>query len=244
MMDANCKVLTVFGAKGGIGKTTTAVNLAIALAHLGKKVALVDLDLQFGDIGLYLDFDVKRTIYELIIDNETINFDIISSYMLQHSSGILALCAPKYPEYAEFVKPSNVSEILDNLRPCFDYIIIDTASGLNDINITAIEKADTILFLLSLDLSQLYSAKLCLDIFDKLNQKEKICFMVSHTIKNAITASDAEQLLGSHINHIIRFDPQTAITSINKGIPFMMDKSNTKVSKSIHDLALFMIGKA
>ena len=241
-MDSNCEILTVFGAKGGIGKTTTAVNLAVALVSLGKKVAIIDLDLQYGDIGLYMDFDVKSTIYELITDNDTVSFETISNYMLKHSSGVFALCAPKSPEYAEFVKPSNVSEILDNLRPCFDYIIIDTAAGLNDINITAIEKANTILFLLSLDISQLYCAKLSLDIFDKLNQKEKICFIISREFKNPVTVVDAEQLLGCNIYHRICFDLQTAIASINKGIPFMIDKTRAKISKSIRDLANLIIG--
>ncbi|HEX3039425.1 MAG TPA: AAA family ATPase, partial [Caproiciproducens sp.] len=120
------RVITVFGSKGGLGKTTIATNIAVRLAQSGKKVALVDLDLQFGDIHIFLDIEPKETIAELVQDVYTPNIDSVRSYMVVHSSGVHVLCAPKSPEYSEVVSPDRVQSLLSLLRSYYDFVIIDT----------------------------------------------------------------------------------------------------------------------
>ncbi|HCP15614.1 MAG TPA: hypothetical protein DIT32_07665, partial [Peptococcaceae bacterium] len=138
------RVVTVFGAKGGLGKTTIAANLAVKLASLHKKVALVDLDLQFGDAHIFLDIEPMDTIAELVQQVSTPTIDTVRSYMSVHSSGVHVLCAPKSPEYAELVSADKVQALLSLLRTYYDYVIIDTSPAFNDVTITSLESSSTI----------------------------------------------------------------------------------------------------
>jgi pilus assembly protein CpaE len=139
------RVVTVFGSKGGLGKTTIATNLAVKLAQSKKKVALVDLDLQFGDVYIYMDLEPKDTISELVQEVYLPNIDSVRSYMMVHSSGVHVLCAPKSPEYAEVVSADRVQSLLRLLRSYYDYVIIDTPPTFDDVTITAIEASTTVL---------------------------------------------------------------------------------------------------
>ena len=118
------RVISVFGTKGGTGKTMFAVNLASVLAQMGKRVALVDLDLQFGDVGIFLDITKSDSIADVIMES-AFEFSTLKSYLFSHMTGIAALCAPPNPENAELVTPDHVNKIITALRQNFDYVILD-----------------------------------------------------------------------------------------------------------------------
>lgn len=235
------QVVTVFGTKGGIGKTTISVNLAVALSRLGKKVAIVDLDLQFGDVGVFLDMDVKDSISELVEEN---NFDPgkIKSYMQLHKSGLYALCAPKSPEYAEAVTPSHVEKIIESLRSCFDYVIIDTPPIFNDNTITALEHSNLILFILTLDISTLRNAKISMGILDSLQNMRKTRVIVNREVDSIISLKDMEKIVKLPVFCRIPSDWKTATMSLNKGAPFVTDMPKTKISAAINNLARLTAG--
>ena len=138
-----CKAIGFFGGKGGTGKTTLAVGVAAQLARSGKRVMLLDLDLQFGDVLMALDLDTKNSIVDLVQDRGGITIENINSFSVEHSTGMSVLCAPKSSEYAEFVTAAHIERIIDIMRPYYEYIIIDLPSSFTDTTITACE-IDTI----------------------------------------------------------------------------------------------------
>ena len=191
------RVITVFGAKGGLGKSTIAANLAVKLSEKRKKVALVDLDLQFGDINIFLDIEPKDTIVELVQDVVTPNIDSVRSYMSVHSSGVHVLCAPRSPEYAELVSAEKVQSLLSLLRTYYDYVIVDTSPSFTDVTITAIESASILFFVTGLDISILRNSKLSVSLLESLQQTDKIRLIVNRAVDmTSITINDVQKIIG------------------------------------------------
>ncbi|MCX7614976.1 MAG: AAA family ATPase [Clostridiales bacterium] len=239
LISAQSKVISVFGAKGGIGKTTIAVNLAVCLAQTGKKVIIIDLDLQFGDVNLFFDLEPRDTIAELVQDKLNIDIDTIRSFIKLHSSGVSVLCAPKSPEFAEIIRGEHIEKIINTIRPYYDYIIIDTPPIFNETTIAGIENSDMVLLTISLDISTLRNAKISMDIFDSLQQKEKINILINRNAKSIISIKDAQNILDFPIKHKISNDWKTATTALNKGIPVVLD-----APRSLLSYELSILGKA
>lgn len=230
-------VISVFGAKGGLGKSTIATNLAVALAGKRKKVVLVDLDLQFGDAHIFLDIEPKDTITELVQDVITPNIDSVRSYMAVHSSGLHILCAPKSPEYAELVSPEKVMSLLSLLRTYYDYVIIDTSPSFSEVNITAIECSTLILFISGLDVSILKNSKVSVSLLESLQQTDKIRIVVNRAVNmNSITVKDVQRIIGYPIWAKIPSDYKVAVNALNRGIPFVVGAPKSNLSQSIKEL--------
>ena len=236
------KVITVFGAKGGLGKTTLAVNLAVKLAASRKKVALVDLNLQFGDVNVFLDIDPVDTISELSQEMTNPNIDLIRSYMAVHSSGVHVLCAPKSPEYEELVSPEKVQSILGQLRTYYDYVIIDSPPTFNDVTITALEVSSMILFVTGLDISILKNSKQSLNILKSLQQIDKVKIIVNRAVNiGAITLDDVQRLIDCPIWAKIPSDYKVAVTALNLGIPFVTGAPKTELSQAVSSVASLLL---
>ena len=239
------RVITVFGSKGGLGKTTIATNLAVKLASQKKKVALVDLDLQFGDVHIFMDIEPKDTIAEMVQEVMTPNIDTIRSYMVVHSSGVHVLCAPKSPEYADIVSPEKVQNLLSLLRSYYDFVIVDTPPIFNDVTLTAIESSATVLFVTGLDISILKNAKLSMSILESLQQRDKIKLLVNRAVEiNTITLNDVQKILSCPIWASIPSDYNLAVSALNSGVPFVTMAPKSRLSQSLSNVAtLFLDGK-
>lgn len=175
------KVISVFSTKGGVGKTTIASNLAVCLARASKKrVALVDLDLQFGDVAIMLNASVKNTISDLIKEINMVDSDIMEDYLVTHFSGVRILPAPVKPEYAEFVTSSHVEKIINTLKEYYHYIIVDTSASFHETVLAALDMSDRILLVSTLDLPTIKNVKAGLDVMETLRYpKEKINIVVN-----------------------------------------------------------------
>lgn len=235
------RVITIFGTKGGIGKTTIATNLAVSLSMQGKKVALLDLDLQFGDIGVFLDIEPKDSIAELVTDRSNFDIDTVKSYMMLHSTGVSVLCAPKSPEYADVVTGEHIGKIINTVRPYYDYVIIDSPPAFNDNTITAIEESNLVLFILTLDISTLKNARVSMDVIESLNQKEKLKVVVNREYEDIIAVKDAARVLKCDIFGRVHSDWKTAIAALNKGIPIVIDSPRSQLKKDLDVLAQSVI---
>jgi pilus assembly protein CpaE len=236
------RVITVFGAKGGLGKTTLATNIAVMLAEHRKKVALIDLDLQFGDVHIFLDIEPTDTIAELVQEFSSPNIDLIRSYMTVHSSGVHVLCAPKSPEYAELISPEKVQSILSLLRTYYDYVIIDTPPIFNDVTITAIEASTTVLFITGLDISILKNSKLSLSLLESLQQTDKIKLIVNRAVSvSSITLNDVKKLIDCPIWAKIPNDYKVAVTALNRGVPFVTGAPKSELSRSVSMVAELLL---
>ena len=236
------RVVTIFGAKGGLGKTTIAVNLAVKLAQRNKKVVLVDLDLQFGDIHIFMDIDPSDTIAELVQEFFSANIDSVRSFMTVHSSGVHILCSPKSPEYAEAISAEKIQSLLGLLRSYYDYVIIDTPPFFTEVSLTALESSSTILFVTGLDISILKNSKVSLSLLDSLQQTEKIRLIVNRAVDmSSITVNDVQSILGCPIWAKIPSDYKVAVTALNRGIPFVLSNPVSKLSQSIEDVVRLLL---
>ena len=238
------KIITFFCTKGGVGKTTLATNLAIGLAQsTKKKVVLVDLDLQGGDIGVMLNMNVKGTIAELSQEQDPLDMSLIDSYLIPHLSGTKILPAPLSPEQAELISLQRVEELLSVLQENYDYIVIDTAPLFNDINLAALDAANHIIVLLSQDLASVKHVKTNMDILTTLGHREKVKLVINCAgIEGGIKISDLEKSFNISAFSVIPSDEKVVRTAINKGLPAVMMQANSKVGEALLDLAGKMAG--
>lgn len=230
------KIITVFGAKGGIGKTTIAVNLAAKLAEQNKKVALLDFDIEFGDVSVFLNLDVKDTLAELLQEKSEFDIDTVRNYMNIHSSGVHVLCAPKSPEYSEGINSNQIEKLMNILRSYYDYVIIDTPASFNEISLTAIEGSMMLIFVTGLDISILRNSKLSMNLLESLQQKDKVRVLINRDVEGHITASDVEKIIGKGIWAKIPSDYNVAVNALNKGVPFVVSTPKNKMSLAFDEL--------
>jgi pilus assembly protein CpaE len=231
------RVITVFGAKGGIGKTTISVNLAVLLAQMGKKTAIIDTDLQFGDVNVFFDLDSKDTIAELAQDKNAADIDAIKRFTLLHYSGVNILCAPKSPEYAEYVTAKHIETIINTMRPFYDYIIIDTTPLFNDATLAAIENANLVLLVSGLDISTLRNTKMSLNILESIQQRDKVEIVINRITDGIITLKDVKRVLDTQVKNKISLDYKTALTCHNKGVPIVIEAPRTQIAQELMQLA-------
>lgn len=235
------RIITIFGTKGGIGRTTITVNLAVVLAKMGKKVAVIDADLQFGDVNVYFDIDPKDTISELSQGNDASDIDAIKRMMALHFSGVSVVCAPKSPEYAEYVTPKNIETMINTMRPFYDYILIDTAPVFSDITMTALENSNLVLLISVQDISTLRNTKITLNILESLQQKEKIELIINRLTKGLISLKDMQRVLNEPLKNTVAFDFKTATTAHNKGIPIVLDAPKSEIGRDLKKIANYVI---
>ena len=163
------RVLAFYGAKGGVGTTTIAINAAIALhRELGRKVALVDGNLQFGDHRVFLDLGLDRKSIVDLVTAPSIDADLVRQVMVKHDSGVDLLLAPPSPETAELVHPEHLPIIAEQLASLYDYTLIDVDKRLDDVNLGVFEAAETVFVVMTADLSCLKNVRLILETMDHL----------------------------------------------------------------------------
>ena len=224
------KVISVFGTKGGAGKTTVAVNMAVALQQTGKKVLLIDLDLQFGDVGVFMDIPVFDTISDLV-EEKDFSLATVKSYLYEHSSGVRVLLAPQSPEFAEMVKPSNINEIVDAVKEFYDYIIFDLGPTLDDCALQALELSESVYFIVTPEISTLKNTKTCMNVLRTLELSKKIKFILNKDGDSYVRKKDVEEALETEIALVIPSEHKNIIASINKGVPIVLANPKSKVSK-------------
>jgi pilus assembly protein CpaE len=122
-------MICVLGPKGGTGKTLVSTNVAVALALEGHRTALVDLDLQFGDVGLALGLSPEKTMYDLAKSGGSIDMEKLETYLTPHVSGVRVLLAPTRPDQASFVSTDLLRDVFSLLRSNYDYVVVDTPPG-------------------------------------------------------------------------------------------------------------------
>ena len=233
------KVIACYSPKGGVGKTTLAVNLAYALATMNKKVALIDLSLQFGEVGVFLDIPKGDTIADMV-EEHSLELSTIKSYLIRHQSGIQVMLSSSAPEYAELIQPEHVNAILSTLRTEFDYVFVDMGVSLGDCAIATMETADTILLIVNEDIASLHDAKRSLKVLEALNQQDKVKIVVNKEGISTITVKNVANLLEATPVLVVPYDLKAAMLAVNRGIPMLSCAPNSKASKEIRTYARIM----
>jgi pilus assembly protein CpaE len=181
---------------------------------------------------------VKNTISDLIKEINQLDEDLIEDYLVTHFSGVKVLPAPLKPEYSEYITSSHVEKILNTLRESYHYIIVDTSASFHETVLTSLDMSDSILFVSTLDLPTIKNVKSGLDIMDSLHySNDKIKIILNKASEQfGIKYKDFEHTLKHPIWAYVPEDSQTVITSANKGFPFVMTRTETKVSKAIMNI--------
>ena len=224
------RVIMVYGAKDGIGKTAFAVNLAIALTQAKQKVAILDLDLQYGDVNVFFGLESKTTISELLQEQTSPNIDLIRKHMIIHSSGVNILCAPRSPEFADGISGAQVEKVIAAMRSYFDYVILDTPPLFNDINVSCIDASSAIIYLTGCDISALRNSRKGLYLLQALTRKEKIRLVM---VEGEMKSSVIENTLELPVYAVIPYEYKTVTTSLNLGRPAVASAPASKYSKAI-----------
>jgi pilus assembly protein CpaE len=234
------RIHVYYGAKGGVGTTTIAINTAIALhRELGRKVCLVDGNLQFGDHRVFLDLGLDRKSIVDVVTAPSIDLDLIKQVVVKHDSGIDLLLAPPSPETAELVTQDHMPAILEILRTLYDYVVVDIDKKLDEVNLRILDAADILFVVMTADLSCLKNVRLVLETIANLGyESSKVRLVLNRS--NAFTGinvKNAEGALKRTIEHQIVNEYRGAISALNSGAPFMFTKADSILGRSLLDFA-------
>lgn len=243
---ARGRIVTVFSPKGGIGCTTIACNLAVALAaNPTTRVALVDCSLQFADVGLFLNMQSNTTIVDLIPHIGSLDADVLDSVMSMHQSGVKVLLGPPRPEMAELVTADALKTILGKLREMYDFVVVDTWPSFQETMLTVLDASDNILTILALEIPAIKNVKLFLEIAEVLGYpSDKITLVLNRSDSNGgIEVGEVEKNLNRRIAASIVSDPRAVAHAVNRGVPLVIDAKDTKVAKGLLSLAEYVENK-
>lgn len=232
------KMVVICSAKGGVGKTTLAVNLAIALNKKKLHVALMDGDFQFGDVNVAMDLGSSFSISDIAESIETLDEFSLNSFMAKHPSGVRVLPAPDRPELADLITPDIINEVSELILEHYHYLIVDTGVGLNDQTLTLLEKADEILLMTTLELISIKNTKLMLQTLQTLEMRDKVKVVLNRsTMESVIQANEVLQILQIENPFYIPNNFPIASKSLNLGIPFVINQSSTDIAKAVFKIA-------
>lgn len=236
----NGRVIMVYSPKGGTGVTTLATNLAITLHNDETRAALVDANLQFGDVAVFLNEQGKNTILDLAPRADELDPDIIDSVLLKHgASGIRVLPAPAKPEHADHVTPDQFSKLVKYLRQIYAYVVIDTAHTLNDVTLAALDVSNVIVLVCTQDIPAIKNVRLFLDLLATIGvERDRLCLVMNKYDKRiSITPEKVSENLKQPVVGVVPLEEAVVIPSVNRGVPFMIDNKTKTVSRSVFALA-------
>ena len=234
------KIVTIYSPKGGVGCTTLAVNLAITLNNEETRVALVDGNLQFGDVAVFVNEQGKNTIADLTPRAEELDPEIVEEVMVKHAaSGLHILAAPNRPEYAEKVSGGQFSKVLEYLSQLYAYVIVDTSKYLTDATLAAIDISDLIVLVTTQDIPAIKNCRLFLDLLQTMGvDRDRILFVMNRFDKRInITPERVTENLKQEVVSVIPLDEQVVTKAVNRGVPFVLDGKNQPAARGIFSLA-------
>jgi pilus assembly protein CpaE len=233
-----------YGGKGGVGTSVLATNLACVLAQeTGARVALVDFDLQFGDVGVLLNLPQTQSISDLVDAIDIVDQDFIGDVMSTGPAGVRVLPAATSPELADLVTAEHVQKILGLLRTMFDFVVVDTSSHLGDITLAALDTASSVILVTAPSITSVKNAKLALRLMESISIPISAITLVlnrceAHTEFNN---DSIESHLKFPITIQVPHDPRTVVNSINRGDPFVVNHPEVEASQRVRQLAAHLL---
>jgi pilus assembly protein CpaE len=235
---SNASLISILGPKGGTGKTLVAANLAVALAQRDMNVVLVDLDLQFGDIGLALSLSPEFTLYDLMKAGPPFEHEKVDQHLVRHSSGVRVLIAPTRPDQASAVSIEYMREIYASLRTMSDVVIVDTPPGFTPEVIATIDVSSKICMVGMLDSLSLKNTKLGLETLDMMGyDAENISLVLNRADSRVgITPEDVSTIIGRTPDVLVPSDREIP-RSVNEGTPIVASKQHSGAAQAFRKLA-------
>lgn len=192
------RLLTVFSTKGGVGKSLVATNMAVALADLGRKVCLVDLDVDNGDVAIMLQLTPAHQLNDLAAFGGVIDEGAAASLLTEHSPGLSVVAAPVHVDSPDRATPDAVGLLLERLKSMFDLVVVDTSGAFDDFALCALDVTDILLLVGTLDIPALKGLKLAAGTLDLLNfPREKWRFVLNRAdSKVGLSEKEFQDTLG------------------------------------------------
>jgi pilus assembly protein CpaE len=236
------RAIAVFSSKGGCGTTLIAANLAMTQK---TPTVLVDLNLQSGDLELLLGVKPKFSLADVVENRDRLDDALLASYITPHSKNVSLLAAPTKAESAEDIEPKHIYEIMELLRQRYDNVIVDTPHNFDSVTISALDHADQILVVLTLEIHAIRSTRRALEIFDRLGYpRKKVRLVVNRWSKNIeLDQKQVEGFLGERVIAFINSDYRAAVNSINLGQPLVVSAPNSVVTTDLYGLAGEIFGE-
>jgi len=238
--EPNGSVIACFSPKGGMGNSTVAVNLAVELHSTTKRpVVLVDLDLESGDISMFLNLKTKYTISDVTTNISRLDKTYLEGVLTKHSSGVYFLSEPEKVEEASSITAHEVREVLELLKKMFTYVVVDTSTGYEEKNLVAFDTADVLLLVGVLSLPALHNLQKSLDVFERIGyNKNRVKLIINRYVrKSEITLEDAQKVLDYEVFWHLPNSYNDVMSSINRGMPLTQTAPNSEITRSFKELA-------
>lgn len=239
----NGVVMTFFSTASAVGKTLISCNMASELARQGRRVCLIDFDLQFGDVCNYLQLLPENTMADvqkaLTVQGNACHVEEFLTPYEYNDTVFYVLAAPKKLEQAYNIKKDYAVQAVKQLQAKFDYVIVDTTSMFSVLNLALLDLSTIVTFLGIVDfIPTIKNMKIGSDTLNDLNyDKNKIRLVLNRSnAKTRISIDDVEKLLGEKFYHILPNDFRAASQSIKEGIPLVLKNDMTALSEALCDL--------
>jgi pilus assembly protein CpaE len=235
------RLVTVFSPKGGVGTTTIAVNLATVMgARRPGRTLLIDLDRQFGQVATHLNLTVRHTLADVVRDELGIREpELIRSYASHHESGLHVIPAPGSPELAELVQAEHVDQLLDTALQAYDQVVIDAGSHLDEPSLTALERADGVVFTVYPEIAALKALHSLLDVLAEVGSTgAKATFVLNNMFaRDILKMSQIESALGTRVAVELPYDPYIYLKAVNEGVPVVLGAPRSAAAERLSRLA-------
>jgi pilus assembly protein CpaE len=234
------RIIMVYSPKGGTGVTTLSVNLAITLNNDETHAVLVDGNLQFGDVAVFMNEQGKNTILDLAPRADELEPEVVESVLIKHAtSGLRILAAPSRPEHADHVTSDQFGKLLKYLRQTYAYVVVDASHLLNEITLAALDVSDVVVLLVTQDIPSIKNARLFLDLLTTIGvSRDRISFVMNRYDKRiSITPEKVGENLKQEVVGVIPLDERIVIPSVNRGVPFMIDNMTQPCARAVFSLA-------
>lgn len=230
------KVITVYSPKGGTGCTTIATNLAVSLNNEETPAVLVDANLQFGDVAIFLNEQGKNSIVDLAPRADELDPEIVDSVLIKHAtSGIKVLPAPHRPEEAESVTGDQLLKVLDYLCRLYSYVVVDASTELSDVTLSIIDASDLVVLITTQDIPALKNCRLFLDLSDVLGlDRRRILFVMNRFDKRIkILPEKIGENFKQEVVAVLPLNERIVIPSVNRGVPFILGNKSQPIARSL-----------
>lgn len=234
------QVVVVFGTKGGVGKTLVAVNLAVALAKKNDaRVALIDADFWFGDVGAHMNLSPSRTILDLVPRYSELDDEILRKVLIRHESGVSVLLGPYHPEDAERISSEALQQIVQTLANSFDFVVLDCPSSYDERNLNLLDRADQIELVMTPEIGPVKNTSTFFELADKLGLLSgKIQVVLNRADSEvAIAAPEIERALQRLIPMRLTSGGRVVVSSVNRGKPLVMEQPKHPFAQQVMRLA-------
>jgi pilus assembly protein CpaE len=239
-------MICILGPKGGSGKTVTSSNLAVALAQAGKRVALIDLDLQFGDLALCMGIRPEKTIYDLAKSGGSLDAEKLDDYLVDHPSGVRLLVAPTRPDQASSIIPEFLRDVYATLRAMTDFVVVDSSPGFTPEVISAIDSSSYVTLVGMLDTLSLKNTRLGFETLELMGYEPDRILLLLNRADSRVGISDDDVLAVVGRRPDIRVPSDVEIPrAVNEGEPIVLARPGSEASKAFRQLAdVFLRGQA